>query len=407
LVGPTGVGKSTLLLHLIGRHIAAGRPVVVVDPKGDLIEDVLRQIPAKRHDDIVVMEPGLATHAVGLNPLRSDRADADLLADQLLGLFRSLYASSWGPRTNDILGASLLTLARTPGMTLCALPALLADDSFRHRLVSRLDDALGLGSFWASFAAWSQAERAAAIAPTMSRIRPFLMRPQLRRILGQARPRFDLNSVFSEHKVLLVNLAKGSVGSEVAVLLGSLVLAQLWATAQGRVAVPPGRRRPTFIVVDEFQDLLHLPTDLADALAQARGLGIGFVLAHQHLGQLDASTRSAVLANARSRICFQLSQDDARALATEPLSPDDFRNLGPFEIYAQLVADRAVQPWLSARTLPPPPAISDPAVVRARSRELYGIAADDVDREIESMFEGGESDADDLTPRRRSARGNT
>jgi hypothetical protein len=320
-------------------------------------------------------------------------------------MFRGMYESSWGPRTNDILGASLTTLARTPGMTLCALPALLVDSGFRHRVVSALDDPVGLEPFWIAYENWSEAERMAAIAPSMNRIRPFLMRPQLRAVLGQSRPRFDLAHVFTERKVLLVNLAKGVIGGEASSLLGSLLLGQLWAAALRRAALPAERRHPTFVYVDEVQDYLRLSTDVGEALVQARGLGLGFVLAHQHLSQLDPAVRSAMLTNARSRVCFQLAAEDARTLASGSVTADDFRELPTFEIYAQLVADGAVQPWCSGRTEPPSRVISKADEVRQRSRERFGVDRGAVDAEIERLLGGAQMGANDLAPRRRDDRG--
>jgi hypothetical protein len=405
LLGPTGTGKSTLLLNLIAQDIAAGRGVVVIEPKGDLIREVLERVPADRLDDVVLFDPADERQPVGLNPLARNGRPPELVADQLLALFRGMYESSWGPRTNDIMAASLLTLARTAGATLCALPALLGEPSFRHRVVSALDDPIGLEPFWQAYENWSAAERQAAIAPTLNRIRPFLVRPQLRAVLGQARPRFDFSQVFSRRKVVLVSLAKGALGSEAAALLGSLILTQLWAAALRRATVSPARRQPVFVYVDEVQDYLRLPTDLGEALVQARGLGVGFVLAHQHLSQLDPSTRAAVLTNARSRVCFQLATDDARVLASGALSSDDLRELPVFEVYAQLVAEGAVQPWCSARTLPPSSSLSDPDDLCKRSRARYGIDRRIIDAELEQMIGGRRFGADDLSPRRRNDRG--
>lgn len=405
VLGPTGTGKSTLLLNAIVQDVAAGRGVVVIEPKGDLIADVLAHIPEGRLADVVLLDPSDEQRPVGLNPLAAGLRSPELVADQLLGMFRSLYESSWGPRTNDILGASLLTLARTPDMTLCALPALLANQQFRQRVVRGLDDPLALEPFWAAYESWSEAERTAAVAPVMNKVRPFLLRPQLRAILGQPQPRFELADVFSQRRILLVNLAKGALGSETAALLGSLILAQLWSSALHRTTVARERRAPTFIYIDEFQDYLHLPTDLGEALAQARSLAVGFVLAHQSLSQLTASTRSAVLANARSRICFQLAAQDARTLADGALTAADFRELPIFEVYAQLVARGAVQPWCSGRTLAPPPSINTAEAVREASRRNYGVDRLTVDAQLERLTSAGRNPVDDLTPQRRPDRG--
>jgi hypothetical protein len=289
-------------------------------------------------------------------------------------------------------------------MTLCALPALLVDPGFRHRIVSALDDPVGLEPFWLMYENWSDTERLAAIAPSLNRIRPFLMRPQLRAVLGQVEPRIDLSRAMNERKIVLVNLGKGVIGGESAALLGSLILGQLWAAALRRSSIAPKQRHPVFVYVDEVQDYLRLPTDIGDALVQARGLGLGFVLAHQHLSQLNASVRAAILTNARSRVCFQLAADDARAIASGSVTADDLRELPAFEIYAQLVAGGAVQPWCSAKTLPPATATGSAGDVVERSRARYGVDRRTVDRAIEQLLNGATSDASDLAPRRRDDR---
>jgi hypothetical protein len=402
-LGPTGSGKSTLLLNLITQDIAAGRAVVVIEPKGDLIAEVLTHIPPHRIGDVVLLDPTDTERPVGLNPLALDGRSPELAADQLLGLFHSLYAAHWGPRTHDILGASLLTLARLPGMTLAALPLLLTDAGFRRRVVPGVADPIGLAPFWSAYEAWSEAERAAAIAPVMNKLRPLLLRPEMRAIVGQTRRNFDLRRVFTERKILLVSLSKGLLGPETAGLLGSLVISQLWQAILGRAAIAPERRHPVLVHVDEFQDYLHLPVDMADALSQARGLGCGFVLAHQYLHQLDPAMRSAVLANAQSRVAFRLAVEDARVMAADStLAPEDFQSLGAFQCYAQLIAKAAVQPWCSARTVLPGTPLSDPAVVRAASRDAYGVDRAEVEADLHQLFFGRhQASDDDLAPRRR------
>jgi hypothetical protein len=312
-----------------------------------------------------------------------------------------MYAANWGPRTHDILGASLLTLARTPGMTLAALPLLLTDAGFRRRVVAGIADPIGLGPFWSGYEAWSEQERLTAIAPTLNKLRPLLLRSEMRAIIGQSRG-FNLRRIFTERKILLVDLSKGLLGPETSALLGSLVVAQLWQTILGRAAIARERRHPVFVYVDEFQDYLHLPLDFADSLAQARGLGVGFALAHQYLAQLSPSMRSGVLANAQSRVAFRLPSEDARIIASgSTLAAEDFVSLGAFQCYAQVVAGDAVQPWCSMDTLPPGQPLSDPAAVRAASGSAYGVDRAIVEAELHELFAGRRSSGDDLIPRRR------
>jgi hypothetical protein len=409
VLGPIGTGKSTVLLNLIEQDLSDGRGLVVVEPKGDLIRDVLARVPDDRLDDVVVLDPTDPTgQVVGLNPLAPMGRPPELVADQLLGVFHSVYEAHWGPRTADILGNALATLARLPGMALPALPVLLTDAGFRRRVVSRLNDPIGLEPFWAAYDSWSDAERTAAIAPTLNKLRPLLVNPMIRAVLGQTEPKFAPRQVFTHRRVLLVNLAKGLLGPEASRALGSLVLNLMWQATLGRSAIAPEHRHPCFFFVDEFQDYVALGTDLGDALSQARGLGVGFTLSHQFLHQLDPAMRSAVLANARNRLCFALSPEDARVLASVGAGPavEDFTSLGAFECYVQLLAGDAVQPWCSGRTLPASNPKRDPEIVQARSRDRYGIPRREVDQAIENLIVGGKRAADDdLTPRRRRSGG--
>lgn len=397
VIGPTGTGKSTLLANLICQDIAAGRGVVVIEPKGDLVQDVLARIPSSRAQDIVVLDPTETEFPVGLNPLLSRGRRPELVADQVLAVFHGLWAANWGPRLQDILHSSLLTLAGRGDASLCVLPALLTNPAVRRRLRAGVDDPIALEPFWAWFEAISDAERQQAIAPVLNKLRPFLLRRSVRAIVGQIEPRFRVDEVFTKRKIVLVSLAKGLVGPEAAALLGSLFVAELWQAVLGRGAIPRERRHPVVVYADEFQDYVHLPTDMADALAQARGLGVGLVLAHQHLAQLPGSLRAAVLANARSRVCFQLAGEDAQTIARFSggmLQPSDFQRLRRYEAYAQLVVGGEVTEFASLRTTPLPPASGDPQAIRKSSRERYGRPVDEVEAQIRRLIDGDrENDA--------------
>lgn len=405
VIGPTGTGKSTLLARLIVEDMAAGRGVVVVEPKGDLIQDVLARIPAGRAEDVVVLDPTDAALPIGLNPLLSRGRQPELVADQVLAVFHSLWKHNWGPRLQDILHSSLLTLASRGDASLCILPALLTNPAVRRRLRAGLDDPVALEPFWAWFEAISDAERQQAIAPVVNKLRPFLLRKSVRAIVGQLEPRFRVDEVFTRRKIVLVSLAKGLIGPEAAALLGSLFVAELWQAVLGRGAISPGRRHPVVVYADEFQDYVHLPTDMADALAQARGLGVGLTLAHQHLSQLSGNLRSSVLANARSRICFQLAADDAQTMARFSggvLKPEDFQRLARFEAYAQLVVGGEVTQYASLRTQPLPVPTSDPGVIRELSRRCYGRPVDEVEAEILKLLEGEPEENAPVGRRRRT-----
>lgn len=402
LIGPTGVGKSTLLLNLIASDMRAGHGVVVVDPKGDLARDVLARVPTERVRDVIVLDPTDAERPIGFNMLASSGAAPDLVVDQVVSIFRGLYSAFWGPRTDDVLRASLLTLATEPGMTLAEVPLLLTDEGFRRRLVGRLDDHV-LEGFWGWYEALSPGERSQAIGPVLNKLRAFLLRRRLRNVIGQADSTFSMEEVLAERKVLVVSLAKGVLGEDAAALLGSCVIARLWQAVQGRAALPPAARVPVFCHVDEFQNYLNLPTSLADVLAQARAYGFGLTLAHQHLGQLPPLVRHAVLANARSKVVFQTAAADSATLAREfapHLDAADLQGLGPFEAIFAAAAGSRVAPPATMVTLPSPEPSGKAAAVRALSRQRYGRDVREVEREIRARAEQGPEKAAIRTRRR-------
>jgi hypothetical protein len=307
-----------------------------------------------------------------------------------VSLHRHLFSAFWGPRTDDILRAALLTVTREPGMTLAEIPLLLTDEGFRRRLVGGLDDYV-LEGFWGWYEAMSPGERAQAIGPVLNKLRTFLLRKRLRNVIGQSESTFTLGDVLARRRVLLVSLAKGTLGEDAARLLGSAVLAQLWQAVQARAPLPASQRQPAFCFVDEFQDYVGIPTSFADLLAQARGYGFSLTLAHQSItAQLPRKLREAVLVNARSRVVFQTSHADAAILAKEfgpDVSPDDLGALGAFEAVAQVASGSRVSPPVTIRTAPAPPAFSEADRIRSLSRRRYGRPVKEVERELRARAE--------------------
>ncbi len=288
-------------------------------------------------------------------------------------------------------------------MTLCSIPLLLSNEHYRARIVASLTDEIALKPFWHWFDSISEGERQQAIAPVMNKLRAFLLRPRMRAVIGQAEPKFEMSEVFTRRKVVLVSLAKGLLGSEAAALLGSLVVSQAWQAALAQVRVPVDKRPTVMLYADEFQEFLNLPTDVADVLAQSRGLGLGMTLGHQHLAQLSGSMRSAVMANARSRVCFQLSHEDAKSIAgmSPELTAEDLQTLPRFQAYASLVHGGASQPFASGVTIAPSKRTVDPDVVRARSRQAYGRPIAEVEAELDVLMNSNQGDVTKPAGRRK------
>ncbi len=279
IVGPTGTGKSTLLCNLIIQDISAGRGVVVLDPKGDLVGEVLTRVPEERHEDVLVIDPSQSDFPVGLNLLDIGWEEhvRELAVDHLTGVMANLWRSSWGPRTGDVIRNGLLTLTHTTAadgspFTLVELPELLLNTAFRRFVTEQPTVPDSVCSFWMSYEQMSDGERAQVIGPSLNKLRSFTTRTALRLMLGQAHG-VRLSEVFTERRVILVNLAKGSLGAETTALVGSLVMAGLWQATLARISVAPEHRHPVFVYLDEFQDFLRLNIDLADMLSLIRNSG--------------------------------------------------------------------------------------------------------------------------------------
>ena len=369
------------MLSLIEAAVRDGQGLLVIDPKTDLVNDVLARVPENRRDDVVVIDP-TSSIPIGLNPLKDSQRTPELVADSLLASFKQLFADSWGVRTEDILTAALLTLARTKDANLVWLPKLLSDVTFRHKILAGIHDPLGVEDFWQRYESKREAQRELEIQPVLNKLRQFMLRPAMRAVLGQTEPKFELSQLFTKHKIVLVSLNKGVLGPESARLLGSLIVGQLWPLVLGRAKLLVTRRPVVGVFIDEVQDYLRLPVDLADALAQARSLGVGFCLAHQYRAQLPTELKAAIDTNCRNKIVFGLtSADDARDMAklSNELETQDFMLLPQYQVYANLMQTGKASGWMSLKTLPPGLAISDPAELRALSEEHYGVSAKEIE----------------------------
>ncbi|MHB8659492.1 MAG: type IV secretory system conjugative DNA transfer family protein [Solirubrobacteraceae bacterium] len=384
LLGPTGVGKSTLIARLVLADLDAGRGAVVIDPKGDLVEEILARIPDGLEQRVDVFDP-LDPAPPGLNVLEG--ADHDLVVDQLVGIFRRVYERFWGPRTDDILRAGLLTLLETgTGATLADVPRLLTDAHWREQLLDELDDPVGLEPFWEWYDGLGEAMRAQTTGPVLNKLRAFLLRRPVRAIVGQQRSTIDVARCLDQGRLLLVRVPKGTLGEDTSRLLGSFVVARVWQAALARAAQPESLRRDCALYVDEVHNYLNLPTPLEEMLAEARGYRLSLCLAHQHLGQLPKEMREALAANARTKLYFQLSPHDAQALGKEvepELAAHDLAHLPRYTAAVRLCHVGETGPAFTLTTEPLEPA--DPAradAVRAASRERNGTARATVEAEL-------------------------
>jgi hypothetical protein len=368
LVGKTGVGKSTLLLNMILADVHAHRGTVVIDPRGDLVTDILDRLPADAAGRVHIIDPDQA-HPACFNPLEvAAGGDAHLAVDNLVGVFSKIFQRHWGPRIDDTLRVACLTLMRdTARPTLSNVPRLLNDRAWRQRFTTGLTDPEGLAGFWTWYDAMNDGLRAQVIGPVLARLRAFLLRDFVKDVIGTAQSSFRMGDVL-DGGLLLCRLPKGQLGEDTARILGSLIVARTWQAAIARAAVPEARRRDAALYIDECHNFLTLPGSVDDMLAEARGFRLGLVLAHQNLAQLPHETRAAISANARSKIYFTVEPDDARDLAkhTAPeLSDHDLAHLDVHTAAARLLVDGRELPAFTFTTKPPADLVGQAAAIRA------------------------------------------
>ncbi|WP_269781168.1 type IV secretory system conjugative DNA transfer family protein [Actinomyces oris] len=403
LLGPTGVGKSTVLLALALADAAEGRGLLLLDPKGDLATDFVARLPQERAGDVVVLDPTNPC-PVGFNPLAGPPELAVVTAEAVLGVLAELFRDSWGIRTADVLSAALLTLARIPQATLVWLVPLLTNPAFRHRVLALAPpDPLGTDVFWQGYEAKPVRTQAVEVAPVLNKLRQLMLRPGLRAMLGQAQPRFGLTDLLERRRIVVVNLNQGLLGPGAARLLGTLLISQLWQHLLARQAEPPERRQIISVYIDEVQAFLAgLPGSLADALAQARSLGAAFHLAHQYRGQLSTEMIQAVETNTRSKVYFALSATDAAAAArlAPELEAADFQLLAQYQAYATVMHHGHRSGWFSLATRPAPPAVRDPALLYAASHARYGIPAEQTEAELIALTSGSAPSAAEANEQR-------
>jgi hypothetical protein len=366
LLGSTGSGKSTLMCRLVLDDITARRGVVVIDPKGDLVLDILDRIPASVADRVVLIDPDQPGGAT-LNPLSG--VDDDLIVDNVVSIFSKIFQRHWGPRIDDVLRVACLTLMRKANATLTLIPPLLQDKQFRAAFTADLDDPEGLLGFWQWYESTPPPLRAQIIAPVLSRLRAFLLRDFVRATLGVPKSSLDMGRVLDRGGILLARLPKGQIGEETAKLMGSFVFASVWQAATARARTTEHHRRDAATYVDEAHNVLNLAGSVGDMLAEARGYHLSLTLAHQNLTQLPRDTQLALSANARNKIFFSCSPEDAHQLARHTLpelSEHDLSHLDAYTAAARLVVASRETAAFTLRTRPPAPLVGEATAIRRR-----------------------------------------
>ncbi|RLJ40689.1 type IV secretion system coupling TraD/TrwB family protein [Litoreibacter meonggei] len=310
VIGQTGTGKSTLLHNLALQDAQSGTGFCLIDPHGDLAENLHRDlsVPHKYWD---VSDPACP---LGYNPLAKVSAlHRPLVASGLIETLKKQWPDAWGARMEHILRFSLLALLEQPEADLRDVLKLLTYKGFRRQVVDRITDPQ-VQFFWKTeFPAMNYQGSADGVAPIANKLGAFLAQPAVRTALCEPDELLRFRHMMDTGQVLIVNLAKGRLGADITNILGGLITSTIMLAASTRHGLPEPARRPFFLYVDEFPNLTT--KSFADMLSEARKYGLGLVLAHQYLSQTDNDVADAVFGNVGNLVAFRVGAKDAPLLA--------------------------------------------------------------------------------------------
>ena len=355
IVGKTGMGKTTLLENMVISDIQAGRGVAVIDPHGDFAEKILDFIPSNRINDVVYFNPADIDFPIAFNVMEKvNPRYRHLIASGLVGVFKKIWADTWGPRLEYILRHAILALLEYPGSTLLGVPRILVDKNYRKKVIGRVTDPV-VKSFWVDeYPKYYNQFLVDAIAPIQNKVGQFLSTSLIRNIVGQTKSTIELRDIMDNEKIFVVNLAKGRIGEDSSALLGAMIITKIQLAAMGRVDIPEEKRRDFYLYVDEFQNFAT--ESFANILSEARKYHLNLIIAHQYITQMDETVRDAVFGNVGTIISFRVGAADAEFLEKEfapAFEMNDLVNLDKYSIYLKLMIDGVASPAFSATTLPP------------------------------------------------------
>jgi len=392
MIGKTGTGKSTVYQNMMLQDIRAGAGCCFVDPHGEGVDWLLSMIPAERLDDVVLFDPSDTQWPLGLNLLEwKTEAEKDFLVAEAIHIFQKLF----DPDQQGIVGpqfehwmrnAALTVMARPGGGTLLDIPRLFSDPAFERASRQYVTDKIVLAFWEQQMANTAQFHRSEMLNYFTSKFGRFMTNTLMRNCIGQRQSSISFTDILAKNKIVLINLSKGKIGELNSYMLGLILMTKLQIAIMQRATLPPEKRTPFYLFVDEFQNVV---TDaFIGMLAEARKYGLAVHLTNQYIAQLTDEIRDAVLGNAATLVAFQIGAQDVAALLPEfethtanrgsmKLQEDDFQFLPPHHFYARLLLDGTSYPAFRGQSLPPladSPATS-PDDVRWVSRLKYATPA--------------------------------
>ncbi|MDP4007680.1 MAG: type IV secretion system DNA-binding domain-containing protein [Candidatus Peregrinibacteria bacterium] len=400
VVGKSGTGKSKLLEMLVQQDIINGHGVGVLDPHGDLVDNILRMVPEHRMKDVIYFDPGDTEFPIAFNPLEKvDEKYKMQLTIGFIDIFKKLFGTNWSDRLEHVLRYTTLALLDSPNTTVLSILKMLSDKNYRQSIVARITDSV-VKNFWVNeFAGWSEKFDAEAITPLLNKVGQLVSTNMVRNMIGQPINTFDIRDVMDNQKILLMKVSKGLLGEENSQLLGSMIITKVYQSAMARADMKEEDRKDFYFYVDEFQ---NFATDtFSEILSEARKYHLCLTIAHQYIGQLNDDVRKTVFGNVGSMISFRVGAEDAIILADEytpVFSVRDIINLGVREFYTKLSIDGELSEAFSGRTLDIKYEDKDfSREIIAQSREKYAKSREVVEELLTRWDEGSTEKVADVS----------
>lgn len=321
VIGSSGVGKSKALATWILDDIANANGCGVIDPHGDLIHDVVGNLPDT--SNVILVDLTDPDYLIGFNPLeRQAGIDPFTQTLELVEVYRKIWNLSdhATPRLLEILRNAVHTLIDSGG-TMLDIEPLLTNSAFREVQIRHVTNE-AVVSFWRNrFEKWDAKDRVANVESTLNKVSAFTSDPRIRLMLSSKQSTIDFREIMDEGKVVLINLSKGVLRTN-SLLLGALFVAKMQMAAMSRQEMPASQRRPFYLYVDEFQN--YATFSFAEIMSEARKYGLSLILAHQSLAQIDEKLAAIVLGNAKNFVVFRVDRQDAELLVKYLTTYDPF-----------------------------------------------------------------------------------
>jgi len=353
IIGKTGVGKSKLFELLMRQDIMYGHGLCLIDPNGDLVRIMLDAIPEERAGDVAVMDPSDSQWPVSFNPFKGVPPELRHQAAQgFTEIIEKQFGNQWSHRIEYVLRLSLLALLDYPEATLHGIVSLLTDQQYRRNVTKYIEDDMVKHFFESEFDDFALKFETDGVMPIVNHITKFLAIPAIRNIFTQKENKVDFNDIISRRAILLINLAKATVGEQNANFLGSLIMHKIRLAGIARAESPDNARKDFYLYLYEFHTIMS--GSLMNLFAESRKYGFTITVAHQYIAQLDPSVLASVLGNVGTIITFRVSGEDAEkfeAEMTPVFKAKDMINLATREFYIKEMIDGEVYDPFSAETL--------------------------------------------------------